>query len=46
MGNQAPTSRLLDGDRGTLHHPKLSSVEELKHLLERNGIGYEPKYLV
>jgi hypothetical protein len=28
------------------HHAKLSFVEELKHLLERNGVRYEPKYLV
>jgi putative transposase len=28
------------------HHRKLSFVEELKHLLERNAVEYDPKYLV
>ncbi|HEY5913036.1 MAG TPA: site-specific integrase [Verrucomicrobiae bacterium] len=26
-------------------HAKLSFVDELKHLLERNGVAYDPQYL-
>ncbi len=28
------------------HHREHDFVEELKHLLERNGVDYDPKYLV
>ena len=28
------------------HHAKLSFLDELKHLLERNGVKYDPVYLV
>jgi hypothetical protein len=28
------------------HHRNLSFVDELTHLLERNGIKYDPKYLL
>ena len=28
------------------HHHQISFVEELKRLLQRNGVSYEPKYLL
>ena len=28
------------------HHPQIDFVEELKRLLERNGVEYKPEYLV
>jgi putative transposase len=28
------------------HHRTLSFVDELKQLLERNGVEYDPKYFV
>ena len=28
------------------HHRKVSFVDELKLLLERNGVEYDPKYLL
>ncbi len=28
------------------HHRKISFADELKHLLERNGVDYDPKYLL
>ncbi len=28
------------------HHRNISFVGELKHLLERNGVDYDPKYLL
>jgi len=28
------------------HHHQVSFVDELKHLLERNGVEYDPKYLL
>ena len=28
------------------HHQKLGFVDEIKRLLERNGVNYDPKYLL
>jgi len=33
-------------DRQTEHHRKRSFTEELKDLLERHGVAYDPKYLL
>jgi hypothetical protein len=30
----------------SLHYHKVSFVDELKLLLERNGVEYDPKYLL
>ena len=28
------------------HHKKVGFIDELKRLLEKNGVEYDPKYLV